>query len=25
VADRHSGMADYDTPEFKAALEKLAD
>jgi thiol-disulfide isomerase/thioredoxin len=24
VADRHSGMADYDTPEFKAALEKLA-
>jgi thiol-disulfide isomerase/thioredoxin len=25
VADSHSGMADYDTPEFKAALEKLAD
>ena len=25
VADRHSGMADYDTPEFRAALEKLAD
>ena len=25
IADRHSGMADYDTPEFKAALEKLAD
>ncbi|HET9504259.1 MAG TPA: TlpA disulfide reductase family protein [Hymenobacter sp.] len=25
VADRHSGMADYDTPEFKAALEGLAD
>jgi thiol-disulfide isomerase/thioredoxin len=24
VADRHSGMADYDTPEFKTALEKLA-
>jgi thiol-disulfide isomerase/thioredoxin len=24
VADRHSGMADYDTPEFKAALERLA-
>jgi thiol-disulfide isomerase/thioredoxin len=24
VADRHSGMADYDTPEFKAALEKLS-
>jgi len=24
VADRHEGMADYDTPEFKAALEKLA-
>ncbi len=24
VADRHSGMADYDTPEFKVALEKLA-
>ena len=24
VVDRHSGMADYDTPEFKAALEKLA-
>jgi thiol-disulfide isomerase/thioredoxin len=24
VADRHSGMADYDTPEFRAALEKLA-
>ena len=25
VADRHSGMADYDTPEFRAALEHLAD
>ncbi|MGI4742307.1 MAG: TlpA family protein disulfide reductase [Janthinobacterium lividum] len=25
IADRHSGMADYDTPEFKTALEKLAD
>ena len=25
VADRHSGMADYDTPEFKTALEKLAE
>jgi thiol-disulfide isomerase/thioredoxin len=25
VADRHTGMADYDTPAFKAALEKLAD
>ena len=25
VADRHSGMADYDTPEFRAALEKLAE
>lgn len=25
VADRHSGMADYDTREFKAALEKLAE
>lgn len=25
VADRHAGMADYDTPEFRAALEKLAD
>ncbi len=25
VADRHDGMADYDTPEFRAALEKLAD
>lgn len=24
VAARHDGMADYDTPEFKAALEKLA-
>jgi len=24
VADRHEGMADYDTPEFKAALERLA-
>ncbi|WP_235998349.1 TlpA disulfide reductase family protein [Hymenobacter sp. BT559] len=24
VADRHNGMADYDTPEFKAALERLA-
>ena len=24
VAARHEGMADYDTPEFKAALEKLA-
>nr|WP_262905391.1 TlpA disulfide reductase family protein [Hymenobacter nitidus] len=24
VAARHNGMADYDTPEFKAALEKLA-
>jgi thiol-disulfide isomerase/thioredoxin len=24
VADRHEGMADYDTPEFKTALEKLA-
>jgi len=24
LADRHDGMADYDTPEFKAALEKLA-
>ncbi len=24
LADRHEGMADYDTPEFKAALEKLA-
>ena len=23
LADRHDGMADYDTPEFKAALEKL--
>ena len=25
LADRHLGMADYDTPEFRAALEKLAD
>jgi len=25
VADHHEGMADYDTPEFKAALEKLAE
>ena len=25
LADRHHGMADYDTPEFRAALEKLAD
>ncbi|MVN77867.1 redoxin family protein [Hymenobacter sp. HMF4947] len=25
LADRHDGMADYDTPEFRAALEKLAD
>jgi thiol-disulfide isomerase/thioredoxin len=24
VASRHDGMADYDTPEFKAALEQLA-
>ncbi|MBT2557598.1 TlpA family protein disulfide reductase [Hymenobacter sp. ISL-91] len=24
VAARHEGMADYDTPEFKAALEQLA-
>ncbi|WP_400191610.1 TlpA family protein disulfide reductase [Hymenobacter sp. B81] len=24
VAARHDGMADYDTPEFKAAIEKLA-
>ena len=24
VADRHAGMADYDTPEFRAALEQLA-
>ena len=24
VATRHDGMAEYDTPEFKAALEKLA-
>jgi len=24
VAARHEGMADYDTPEFRAALEKLA-
>jgi thiol-disulfide isomerase/thioredoxin len=24
LADRHDGMADYDTPEFKAAIEKLA-
>ncbi|RSK31244.1 TlpA family protein disulfide reductase [Hymenobacter metallilatus] len=24
VAARHDGMAEYDTPEFKAALEKLA-
>ena len=24
VAARHDGMADYDTPEFKAALEQLA-
>ncbi|SHL11483.1 TlpA family protein disulfide reductase [Hymenobacter psychrotolerans] len=24
VAARHDGMADYDTPEFKTALEKLA-
>ncbi|GAB2470566.1 hypothetical protein GCM10011375_38840 [Hymenobacter qilianensis] len=24
VAARHEGMAEYDTPEFKAALEKLA-
>jgi thiol-disulfide isomerase/thioredoxin len=24
LADRHDGMADYDTPEFRAALEKLA-
>ncbi|MCR5890712.1 TlpA family protein disulfide reductase [Hymenobacter sp. J193] len=24
VAARHNGMAEYDTPEFKAALEKLA-
>jgi len=23
LADRHEGMADYDTPEFRAALEKL--
>jgi thiol-disulfide isomerase/thioredoxin len=23
LADRHDGMADYDTPEFRAALEKL--
>ena len=23
LADRHDGMADYDTPAFKAALEKL--
>ncbi|WP_426489611.1 TlpA family protein disulfide reductase [Hymenobacter sp. 102] len=25
VAARHEGMADYDTPAFQAALEKLAD
>ena len=25
LADRHEGMADYDTPEFKAALEALAE
>jgi thiol-disulfide isomerase/thioredoxin len=25
VAARHDGMAEYDTPEFKLALEKLAD
>ncbi len=25
LADRHDGMADYDTPAFRAALEKLAD
>ncbi len=25
LADRHDGMADYDTPEFRAALEKLAE
>jgi thiol-disulfide isomerase/thioredoxin len=25
LADRHDGMADYDTPRFRAALEKLAD
>ncbi|WP_254244791.1 TlpA family protein disulfide reductase [Hymenobacter sp. BRD67] len=24
LADRHDGMADYDTPEFRTALEKLA-
>ena len=24
LADRHDGMADYDTPAFRAALEKLA-
>ncbi|UOQ78908.1 TlpA family protein disulfide reductase [Hymenobacter sp. 5516J-16] len=24
IAARHEGMADYDTPEFRAALEKLA-
>jgi thiol-disulfide isomerase/thioredoxin len=24
VAARHEGMADYDTPEFKEALDKLA-
>jgi thiol-disulfide isomerase/thioredoxin len=24
LADRHDGMADYDTPEFRVALEKLA-
>jgi len=24
LADRHEGMADYDTPEFRAALENLA-
>ncbi len=25
LADRHDGMADYDTPAFRAALEKLAE
>lgn len=25
VAARHDGMAEYDTPEFKAALDKLAE
>jgi len=24
IAARHDGMAEYDTPEFKAALDKLA-